>query len=115
MNSAFQILGGLSTIFSIFFFIIAILAPIWLFCIYRNTGRSKAELCEINQNLQALLKKLELNPATQPSIPSGPTKRPGPGQTSMSCPHCGRMFAYDKSEAGLIEICPGCNKEITLL
>ena len=109
----YSILAGLGGIFWIILLVLAVLTPLMIYLIQRNTHQTRQELRKLNQQLSNIadqLKERQRPPAEkQPTIEEKPTDT-----ISMTCEHCGKSFRYGSKHSGKYKQCPGCKKPILL-
>lgn len=92
---------------------LALLMPVMVYLIQRNTCQTRDELRNLNRNIETLTKYL----AEQASTPKANTPQPSEQSSStvtMTCDSCGKIFKYGINHSGTYKPCPGCHKKILL-
>jgi NMD protein affecting ribosome stability and mRNA decay len=110
------ILGSLGAIFWLVLTVLAILTPIMIYLIQRNTYQTRIELKKVNQQLVALTEAIDSNLIPKQPAPAAPTdsKITEPGSAETVCSNCGKKLKYSVKFSGETKPCPKCARPIRL-
>jgi len=105
------VFAGIGGIIWLIFTVLAILTPVMVYLIQRNTCQTRDELRKLNDSINTLSRQLAAQ--NQPNKPTKKEKEP-PATTGMTCEHCGKSFKYGINHSGTYKPCPDCKKKILL-
>ncbi len=102
-----EILAGLGGIFGLVLTALALVTPLMIYLIQRNTYQTRQEIRNLNKSIRELI---DISKAKQPQPPAQPAAQ----RITMQCPECGKPISYSNIHSGKKKTCPTCNKSIVL-
>jgi rubrerythrin len=109
-----EIFGGIAAVLWIVLFVLAILTPLMIYLIQRNTHQTRIELRSLNKQMGQLVEVLQKQTAQGAKEQPAKKKELTPGWTEMICPECNKKLGYSSKFSGEVRDCPKCGKKIRL-
>ena len=111
------ILAGLGGVAGLILTALALITPLMIYLIQRNTWQTKDEIKQLHKTVKKLIdiaeyQQQQIEQAEQRAIEE--KQQAAERLINMNCPLCGELIKYKQMHSGKKKTCPGCNSPVVL-
>ena len=100
-----EIIAGLGGIISLLMVALAIITPLMIYLIQRNTYQTRQEIRKLNQHISNLTDQIKKQQTPPPAKPE---------YLHTTCPNCKNPIKYSSQHRGKKKTCPICDSMVLL-